>query len=422
MEDNGIHLGWLSALLDRMWDLTFRRREDIIIQLGVGELSPGRPAAVISPRAIWQKQPIRAKVRALLARSWTPSSTELAAATDTILRQQLFGGDEDFGPQLLRLCVWRGNRSWEPVSSLEQDETRARALDAHGEVCRRQFARAVVSGLNLRLATRDPALCWLVYPMTAKVPVITMRYFIGIDAQYAFGAVRTAAHPRSDQVVAYLYDLLFLQQKTALALLDFAVHVRHAEEQKGDAVLIASELRGILLADLVIAYLKASIEKTLALVAETHGILNLDSMKTHAAKLRALQRLPSVATQTAYGTLLLDLVQADELQELNDYRAGVFHKKGICGLQPHSMFSLRAESIPLQRFFEFMCEQHRKNSAAFLAALALLADELVRRSPIPDAVAVRNQLSALIGEAKSLQADYELVRQGAAIALRPDSS
>lgn len=386
----------LSAILAHMWELQANAPDDVIVQLGGGPPQPGWPAAVISLRRLWQHQPLSAKVRSLLTRSWRPSNAAITDAAASVF-QQLFGGPEDYGPQLLRLCAWRARRSCPRLSSPAQDAERASALDAHGEVCRRQFAARLASGLTLELAAREPALCALVFPMSVKIPVVTMRYFICIDAHSAFDAVRSASHPQADSLIAYLYELLFLQHKTALALLDFAVHVRQAELTKGQAALTASELRGILLADLALAYLKASIEKTLALVAETHGITGLDSMKTHAAKLRALQRLPPVATGAPYGTLLLHMVQATELQELNDYRSGVFHKKGFARLQPHSS-SIPGRPVPFARFLDFLLERHRRNSAALLAALALLSDELVRRQPLPDAGAVRAELAALMIE------------------------
>lgn len=74
---------------------------------------------------------------------------------------------------------------------------------------------------------------------------------------------------------------------------------------------------------------------------------------------------------------MFDLFSSDNLDELNSYRSGLLHKKGIADLQPHTYVDKKADSLPLLKIFNVIHEQHSKNTTALIGALALLTDKLV---------------------------------------------
>lgn len=53
------------------------------------------------------------------------------------------------------------------------------------------------------------------------------------------------------------------------------------------------------------------------------------------------------------------------------------HKRGISDLQPHNYVDKDPLSIPLMKVFSVIHEQHAKNTAALIGALAVLTDKLV---------------------------------------------
>jgi hypothetical protein len=217
--------------------------------------------------------------------------------------------------------------------------------------------------------------------MMAKIPVTALRYFLDIHVHFAFNEIRRSKHPHADDLIALLYDTLFLQQKIAVALKKLLEHTAWAGAQKDGAILVAAELDAIMAADLLFAYEKASVEKTMAIVGHTLE-LRLEDKKTHKKRLEQLKTaLPESARNTPYVDLLLSLVSSDALKELNDYRSGLLHKKGIAELQPHNYAGMRGDANALLKLFSLLHEQHAKNTAILLAALALLTDDLVRRAP-----------------------------------------
>lgn len=175
-----------------------------------------------------------------------------------------------------------------------------------------------------------------------------------------------------------MYEVLYLQQKTAIALHEFLLQINYAEEHKNDALFINAELSAIMNADLIFSYLKATVEKIIVIVGLTHGIKNIDSKNTHKSKMTALKDgLPQKLFDLYYFQFMFDLFSSDNLDELNNYRSGLLHKRGISDLQPHNYVNKKADSIPLKKIFGVVQEQHAKNTAALLGALALLTDNLV---------------------------------------------
>ena len=375
------------TIRDAYLALLSRSREPYLVVVG-GLEQKSALVAVIPPRLIWSRESLATKLRALGRLRWHPSSEATSLATAVFLQDEVFGGLDDFGPQLIRLWEMHGALKWEFGALLPPDLSRAEALEAHTCVVRGQLNRFDSDPpLNLKLARRQIELCHLAYPMVCKVPIVSFRNFLEVHSRFAFARIREARHPQSDGVIAIVYELLFLQQKTALALNHLVERAATSHTTKGDSLIHLEELESLLGVDLLVSYLKATVEKTLNLVALTHGIVNLDTKKTHKAKLATLvERIPKVARETAYFDFVLEMVSSGRLSELNDYRTGLLHKRGIGELQPHSFFRADPASTALRTVVVFLVEQHASNTAALVAALALLTDELVRLHPpvLPD--------------------------------------
>ena len=297
---------------------------------------------------------------------------------------RLFGGKEDCGDHLGILNDWHLRRQWELDALTESDRARATALATLTVLTRLRYERIVPSSLNLRLALWVPYVADLIYPMVAKMPIISVQYFLDLHVHYAFNAVRRAKHPHGDDIISFLYDLLFLQQKTAIALLEYARLIAYAEQHKGEAQLINAEVEAIMTADVLFAYLKASVEKTIALVGVTHGIANLDARKDHKKRVATLRSgLPPSVENLPYARFLFAMVGSENLEDLNNYRTGLLHKRGIADLQPHNYVGQSAGAVPLRKVFGVLHEQHTKNTALLLVALALLTDKLAELDPPP---------------------------------------
>ena len=354
---------------------------DVMMLLG-DRMREWAPYVSIESRALWATESRSRKLRALLRGRWRPSEASMQAKAREAFKDLLFGGSEDCGEDLVVLNDWHLRREWELNALTEADRARGTALASFTVLTRLRYKEIAASPLNLQLALRAPYVTDLIYPMVAKMPIVSLRYFLELHVHYAFNAIRRAKHPFSDHIISFLYDLLFLQQKIAIALLEYARLLTYAEEHKGEAQLINAEVDAIMAADALFAYLKASVEKTIALVGVTHGIVNLDAKKDHRKRIAALRAgLPAGVEDLPYGSFLFEMIGSESLEDLNNYRSGLLHKKGIADLQPHNYVGQAARAAPLRKVFGVLHEQHSKNTALLLVALALLTDRLVELDP-----------------------------------------
>jgi hypothetical protein len=314
---------------------------------------------------------------------WQPSDAIIQESARQIFLDDVFGTDADYGPDLLRLMIYHHSKEWDLRALKEQDIARANALEAFTGLTRMRLAGVrSLPALNLQFAERAPQLAFLAVPMSVKIPVISFQYFLDVHVAFAFNSIRRASHLYADDLIAYLYELLFLQQKIAISLNEFVRLAAFSGEKKDKALLINAEVTAIIWADSVFSYLKASIEKTIAFAGLTFGAKDLDSKKTHKAKMDALVKvLPQTLRNTSYGSFFSEYVKSEYLEELNNYRSGLLHKKGIADLQPHNYVSVNAQKLPLLNIFSVMHEQHAKNTGLLVSALALLTDKLVESDP-----------------------------------------
>jgi hypothetical protein len=234
--------------------------------------------------------------------------------------------------------------------------------------------------LNLGLIAND--VCLLLHAMVVKVPVTSIQYFVDIHSEFAFNEVRKSGIPYSDDIISYVYEIQFIQQKIAISLLDFLKTVGEIGKKGGDTMLTKSELSGIILFEAVLMYLKASVEKIIVLIGLIFGIPGLESKKNHKAKINALEtHIPDRVKKLFYYEFIFNYINSDSLSDLNSYRNGILHKRGISDLQPHNYVGQQADFIPLKNLFQVLMDQHVTNSAVLIGVYAFLTDELVRLLP-----------------------------------------
>lgn len=358
----------------------FKHDKEIVIMIG-SKVQKGSMFVVLTTKKLWDKENGRKKIESILNFNWAPTETDIQISAKDVFMYQIFGGTSDYANELFRIMTLHNSRAWTLDSIQKHDKDRAEALEAMTVLTRMRF-NETSNLLHLNLNNDFPFICILAHPMVLKIPIVSFQYFLNIHSTFAFNSIRQAKHPQADGLISYLYEVLFLQQKIAISLHEYFRLVAFSENQKNNALFINAEINAIMSADLVFSYLKASIEKIIVIIGLTHGILNLDSKKTHKLKLEALNKgLPKEVANLDYVRFTLDFISSENLDELNSYRSGLLHKKGISDLQPHNYVGKRAESVPLRKIFQILLEQHSKNTAILIGALAMLTDELVKLDP-----------------------------------------
>ena len=342
----------------------------------------GAMMAIVQVDGIWEKESFRNKLKSIVTLNWNPSKEILYPIIKRTFMDEVFGQENDYGEELFKLSVWHHAQPWNLTSLTDFDIARTEGLNSMSVMVRLSHREGTSYLLNLNLGERAPQMCFLVYPMIVKIPVISLQYFIDIDSAFAFNEIRKSGHPQSNDIISYLYDTILIQQKIANSLHEYIRLMYYNQTKKNEALFIRAELDCIRNADLVFSYLKATIEKAIVLLGLTHEILNLDAKKTHKSKLDALEKgLPNTIKQQGYFEFIWEAIKSESIAELNNYRSGLLHKKGISDLQPHNYVGESPESIPLLKIFNVLLEQHARNTAVLLGVMALLTDKLVQLDP-----------------------------------------
>lgn len=358
----------------------FHADDRVVVSLAESS-AEGCPIVPVAVAGIWLQYPLKKKLRLLAGRRWSPTADELSNVAREVFLRELFGSTDDAGEAILDLMRVHWNTAWAYDHLTEHDRKRADAIRAYTLATLQRFQHIASSPLNLKLLRRSPIMCTLINPMLLKIPVTSLQYFIDIHVHFAFDRIRRSQHPHAGELISLTYDLLFLQQKTAVALKKLLEDILKTTSKTTESLLIQSEVDAITSADLLFVYEKATIEKTVALVGHILE-LSLEDKKAHKKRVEALQvALPKTALQTPYGAFLMRFISSDALQKLNASRSGLLHKMGISDLQPHNYVGRGGELPALRELFGFLHEQHAKNTLIILAALALLTDDLIRRDP-----------------------------------------
>ncbi|MEQ8715194.1 MAG: hypothetical protein RIC80_19390 [Cyclobacteriaceae bacterium] len=335
--------------------------------------------AVVFFKDLWITEPISKKIKSLLTFQYEPERTKILLNAQEIMLRQVFGFKQDYGIALMNLMAWHHSKKFEFNFLTDSDKKRIEGLNGMTILTRTRFREQLRINLSLNIWGKSPQICSLCNIMVVKIPVMSLQFFLDVHVAFAFNSIRKANHPFADELISYLYDILFLGQKIAISLHDYSRRILFAEERKNEALFINAEINAVMGADLIFSYLKASVEKTIVLIGLTHGIKNLESKKTHKSKIDSLNKgLDDNIKGLWYSQIIFEFIKSENLDDLNNYRTGILHKKGISDLQPHNYVGAKANSIPLRKILETLHSQHAKNTAILICALALLTDNLVK--------------------------------------------
>lgn len=355
------------------------KSKDYEIFIGT-KLQIGSLLAIVPIEEIWKREPIKKRIKSIIRFNWIPTESLAKEMGKEISMYEVFGKKSDFGNNLYKLNAWNNSRDWSFSSLEEFDLVRAEGLDSMTILTRLNYNGTIAIPLNL--AERIPFMCSLVYPMIIKIPVISFQYFLEIHNKFTFNSIRKSNHPNAENIISYLYEILFIQQKIAISLHKYIQLINYIETQKKSSLLISAEIDIIINADIIFTYLKSSIEKSVVLLGLIFNINNLDSKKTHKDKIKILNdKLPNKLFELYYFKFILEFISSENLDELNNYRSGLLHKRGISDLQPHNYSGEKAESLPIKKILDTLHEQHTKNTGILLGVLALLTDELMNLDP-----------------------------------------
>lgn len=363
-----------SKFLLKYW---FRQDEEIGILLGTIR-QKGSPIAFVRPEKIWQQETFKKKIQSICTLNWKPSEHLLDKISREVFYEDIFGYPSDYNEALFKINYWHNSKEWDLSHLTENDVNKAESLDALAVLLNTKHRRLTSNYLHLHLFDKVPSICTLLHPMVVKIPVTSIQYCTEIHNAFAFNEIRVANIENTDDIISYIYELQNLQMKTAMSLHELIYLIDYNEKNKGEALLLQAELSAISEAETIINYLKATIEKIIVLIGLMFNLKNLETKKTHKEKLVALYKvIPENVKNLFYFELIQELIKSESIQELNNYRTGLLHKKGISKLQPHSFVGQNVNDLPLRDLFSFMIEQHSKNSAVIISTYALLTDKLV---------------------------------------------
>jgi len=339
----------------------------------------GSPMAIFSSQKIWNKETIIKKIKSIFLLRWKPSDHLLQTAAKETFYDTLFGKAADYNEGLFKINTWHNSQKWDLNRLTEEDLQKSDGLNALAVLINTKHQELTSDYLHLQLYEKAPSICYLLHPMVIKIPVTSIQHYINIDSAFAFNEIRLSNIENTEDLISYIYELQNIQQKIAMALHEFIYLIDYNEKNKGQALLIQAEVSAISEAEAIFTNLKATIEKIIVILGLIFKIKNLEAKKTHKAKLDALDKaIPETVRKLPYYEFMADLIKSESIEDLNNYRTGLLHKKGISKLQPHSYVGQKAQDVPLKDFFAFLIEQHSKNSAVIICTYALLTDELVK--------------------------------------------
>jgi hypothetical protein len=354
-----------------------KTEEEYIVPL-INTIKENIPCAVIPFQDAWARESTRNKLLAILKLNYKPNEKNLQEISKEIFLQEIFGTFDDMGELLYVLATWHFSRDWVLNDLTQNDKEKADALQGITLLTRKRYWELDSESLKLKLPAKNINICTLLCPVVAKIPIVSIQYFIVIDAHYSFNSIRKVKHKNADEIIAYLYETLTIQQEVSISFHSLMQSIVALSDKK-DSILHKHEVDAIMKIKSIITALKASIEKSVLLLGYIFDIKNLESKKTHKAKLTALNaNIPENVKKQNYYSFIEKFISTNELELLNRDRTGLLHKKGLSGLQPHSHYMKSNTVDNFTNFFYKLHDQHSKNSAIIIAVLAILTDELVK--------------------------------------------
>lgn len=356
------------------------KNKEIIVPLGTkGLMQKYSPLVRIPTSEVWRNESTKVKLKSFITLKWLPSEKIIIKLAMEPFYREIFGGEEDFATPLLQFMSWHNDQTWDFSHLQEKDLHKIDAIESLIVSNRIRYRNLTSPHLNLKLGKVAPLMCILIFPMLAKIPIRSIQYFIDIHHSFAFNSIRKSGHKSADDLISFLYEISFILQKTAVSFLEFIILIDTIEKNKKNNILHPKEIDAIIKCETIISYLKATFEKIIAFIGCVYNISGLDSKKNHKAKLILLkQKVVKTAQNQPYYQLIMELVSSESLQNLNNYRNGIFHKKGISDLQPHNYVSNNKSSLPLRSLYFTLHKEYEKCSIVLIGALALLTDELIK--------------------------------------------
>lgn len=364
----------ISNFFIKYW---LRQDDELVVSLG-RNIQKGSPFAVLKIQKVWKQEKLSKKIKSILAFKWTPSQNIIEKISREAFYEEIFGFPTDYNESLFKINHWHNSRQWDLSSLTDEDIRKSDSLDALAIILKTKHRNLTSDYLHLHLFEKAPSICILLHPMIIKIPVTSIQYCIEIHNAFAFNEIRVAKIDNADNIISYIYELQNLQLKTAMTLHELVYLIDYNEKNKGTALLIQAELSAINEIETTINYLKATIEKIIVIIGLLFNLKTIETKKTHKEKLLALDKaIPEKVKQLFYYEFIAELIKSESIQELNKYRTGLLHKKGIYKLQPHSFVGQHAQDLPLRELFHFLLDQHSKNSTVIISTYALLTDKLV---------------------------------------------
>lgn len=360
----------------------FRKPVDTVVPFGPN-MQRGSLMAAVYYLPLWKQTSLMEKVTSILKGRWNPNNEVVMSEAKKVIMNDVFGTPDDYGEELYNINLLHNYRQWDFSFLTSDDEEKAKALQGLRLLTGlRHRSKGTNPYLHLNLKLFSPLMCSLVEPMVLKIPVLSLRFCLEIHEEFAFNSIRQANHPQADDLIAYLYDSLVIQQKVAGGFHELLRLIADTQQKHDDSQLTFGEIEAMTLCETVVNYLKATIEKIIIILGLIFEITGLELSKTHQKKLKALDtKLPEKVKALPYFDFVWTYIQPDELEKLNNLRTGINHKRGISKLQPHLYMDKEVKGKPLIDVFSILIDQHRKNTIIFLGVLAILTDDLMFRHP-----------------------------------------
>ncbi len=224
----------------------------------------------------------------------------------------------------------------------------------------------------------------LLCPTIVKTPITSVKYSIEIDPWYTFNEIRKSGHPYSDEMIDYIYELHLVNYKVFHQLNKLLFSLHETKSKCYDRKNISLSMRDLDLIyniEYLIVFLKALIEKMIALLAYTYEIKNIDSGKNHKSKINSLNKhIPKRIKEQYYFEYFMESVSSESIEKLNEIRTGLLHKIGVISLQPHGIFfqsgydNIEDITTQITNYIERM-------NVSLILLMAMITDKLVEFDP-----------------------------------------
>lgn len=339
-------------------------------------MRPGTIVVNIDVVQIWKKEKFRKKVKSLFKLGYKPSEHLISETLSSLLYEDYFGEYLDSSEVIREVLNWHYSRICDLKNLNPTDQEYAHGIESSGALTRLKIKSLKNNHkYNLSLFAEHPMICLLIPPLVAKFPVRSIKNHLDFDFYFAFSEIRNSEHPCADELIRLIYDLFLTQHKITFSRIELLENLRKSEQS--DSQLSFHDANAVRTFDILISYLKATIEKATSLLGLTYEIKDLDAKKNHNSRINSLKiKIPEKVKQQYYWDFIMSQLDPEKLTPLNNLRTGILHKKGITKTQPHSIINDK-ENNNLKEFYEFITRQHTDNTAMLICIFAILTDKLV---------------------------------------------